>query len=708
MKSYLFASSMLVGSALLASASPAFAQIADKSAGRTDSWVSEVVVAGRRDTFAAPTATTATRTATPTEEIPQSIQSLTRTFIEEQDLQTVSAALVNISGVAPAPISEIVLQAPKVRGFEASYYIDGLPAYGLPSGTVDPGSLINVERVEVAKGPASTLYGGGTGAPLAGLINLVSRDPGQTRSFELGLRAGSFNTRSLDGDFNLPLSDNGAGFRLTGFYEAADSAIRSVDSRRYAIYPTLGLNLGVDTHLTLRGQVTRIEQQEYAGLPYALINQASVDRFAFAGAEDAPPTTIDNKLLTATLTHRFTDRWEGTLTARRYNSHFEEFSTFPFTGAPIAGTVYAFASASLPTKVSQTFLTASLLRKAGEGPVAHEILLGVDYDKADYSAGLGFGFVGVVDYANRTTNPTFGAAPVLSDRQVDSMNSAAVYVQDQVGIGENLDVTVSLRWTSLDITSSYVSGGVPFVNTDKSYSRVTPRIGATYRITPGISAFAGYGEGFKGLVASFGLTDPKPETSQSYEAGLKFTAPIRGLTGTASIYQVARQNVSTPDPANPFASLQTGEQKAKGFELDLVYEPNPALSVLATFAHTEAEVSKDNLLPVGDRLTRTPENAGRIALRYRFQSQVLKGLEIGGGLTAVSDRELTLPNSLHVGGSTLVDAQASYAFGPRTSLSLSVVNLTDSDAYEPYQYLARAVVAPTQPRSAFITLRAKF
>ena len=541
------------------------------------------------------------------------------------------------------------------------------------------------------------------------MINLVSREPGPVRNFNLGLRAGSFNTRSVDGDFNLPLSaEGGAGFRLTGFYEAADSAIRSLDSRRYAIYPTLGLALGADTRLTLRGQVTRIEQQEYAGLPYALINQASVNRFAFAGAEDAPPTTIDNKLLTATLTHRFSDQWEGSLTARRYNSHFEEYSTFPFTGSPIAGTAYAFASASLPTKVRQTFVTASLLRKAGDGPVTHQILVGADYDKTDYAAGLGFGYVGVVDYAKPSTNPKFGTAPALSDRQVDAMNGTAVYVQDQVGIGDKLDVTLSLRWTSLDITSSYVSGGIPYVNTDKSYSRLTPRIGATYRITEGVSAFAGYAEGFKGLVASFGLTDPKPETSQSYEGGLKFNAPIKGLTGTASIYQVTRQNVSTADPKNPFGSIQAGEQRAKGLELDLVYEPGPALSILASFAHTQAEVTKDNTLKVGDRLTRTPENSGRIAARYRFQSAELEGLEIGGGVTAVSDRELTLPNSKHVPGLTLLDAQASYDFGPRTTLSLSVVNLADSHAWEPYQYLARAVAAPTQPRSAYVTLRTKF
>jgi iron complex outermembrane receptor protein len=118
-------------------------------------------------------------------------------------------------------------------------------------------------------------------------------------------------------------------------------------------------------------------------------------------------------------------------------------------------------------------------------------------------------------------------------------------------------------------------------------------------------------------------------------------------------------------------------------------------------------VTKDNTLRVGDRLTRVPEHSGRVAVRYRFQTEALKGLEIGGGLTAVSSRELTLPNSAHVGGSVLLDVQASYDFGP-ASISLSVVNLADNDSFEPYQYLGRAIVTPTQPRSAFVTLRAKF
>jgi iron complex outermembrane receptor protein len=287
------------------------------------------------------------------------------------------------------------------------------------------------------------------------------------------------------------------------------------------------------------------------------------------------------------------------------------------------------------------------------------------------------------------------------------MTTTAVYVQDQVSIGEQLDITAGLRWTKLDVESNYTSGGIPFVNTDKTHYRVTPRIGATYRIVDGVSAFAGYSEGFQGVVAAFGITDPKPETSQSYEAGLKLFGPIPGLTGTVAVYQITRQNVRTADPVIPFASIQSGEQRARGFETDIIFEPNSALSILATYAYTDAEVTKDNTLPVGDRPTRVPEHSGRLAVRYRFEDAGLPGLEIGGGVTAVSDRELTLPNVTSVDGSVLLDAQASYDFGP-ASLSLSIVNLTDEDSFEPYQYLAASIVTPTQPRSAFVTLRTGF
>jgi iron complex outermembrane receptor protein len=374
---------------------------------------------------------------------------------------------------------------------------------------------------------------------------------------------------------------------------------------------------------------------------------------------------------------------------------------------PVAGTTYGFFTASLPSDVDQDFASASLQAKLQTGDISHLMLGGVDVDQTDYTASLGFAPLGFVDYADPSTNLPFGSAAALTDVQADAMATLAVYVQDQMSIGEHLDITAGLRWTKLDVESSYVSGGIPFVDTDKTHYRVTPRLGATYQVMDGVSAFAGYSEGFQGVVAAFGVTDPKPETSQAYEAGIKLFEPVPGLTGTIALYQITRQNVRTADPVNPFASVQSGEQRARGFETDLIYEPSSAISFLASYAYTDAEVTKDNTLPVGDRPTRVPEHSGRVAVRYRLETGMLAGLEIGGGATVVSDRELTLPNATSVDGSVLLDAQGSYDFGPAT-LSLSVVNLTDEDSFEPYQYLAASIVTPTQPRSAFVTLRTGF
>ena len=669
-----------------------------------ESWTRDtVVVTGQTERVSAPTAATTTRTSTPIEEIPQSVQVLTRTLIEEQELQTLPGALTNVSGVTPTSTMQTVLMATLIRGFSVNYYFDGMPTYQLPPGIADPATLINVERIEVAKGPTSTLYGGGSGAPLSGLINVVSRDPGIEFGGSVGLRAGSFDTLGIDADLNVPLGESAA-FRINGMSEQADSYIDFIDSERYAIFPTLAWDISSDTRLVIRGRYNHLEQKEYAGIPWEIIS--SIDPNQYAGAGDAPRTEIENKQISAFLTHRFSDTLEANFALSRYDSGYEEWASFPY--GQIAGTVYNFGNGYLPSDSKKTFATASLVARLGSEGFTHQLLAGVDFDDTDYFGAMYFNPAwATLDYADADPMAPFGPTPPLFFDQNDRLKTAAAFVQDQIGIGDRLDVTVGLRWTKLDIKSVINDGFFDYA-TDRTDDKLTPRVGVTYEIMDGASLFAGYAEGFQGVVgAGFnGLTSPEPETSQSYEAGAKFAAPIKGLTGTVSLFQIARQNVVTPDPVIPFAYLQTGEQRARGVEMDLVYEPSAALSVLFNYAYTDAEVRKDSALPVGDRLRAVPEHAGRLAARYRFDG-ALNDFEIGGGLTYTSERELTLPNTLTVGDLVTVDAQASYDFGP-AQLSVSIVNLFNEDGFEPYQYFGGAYVVPTQPRSAFITLRNAF
>lgn len=669
-----------------------------------DSWATDsVVVTGQTDSFAVPNTATATRTDTPIEKIPQSVQVLTHTLIEEQELQTLPGALTNVSGVTPTSTMQTVLMATLIRGFNVNYYFDGMPTYQLPPGISDPATLINVERIEVAKGPTSTLYGGGSGAPLSGLINVVSRDPGTEFGGSVGLRAGNYDTLGVDADFNVPLGESVA-FRINGMAEQADSYIDFIDSKRYAIFPTLTWDISSDTRLVVRGRYNHLEQREYAGVPWEIIS--SIDPNQYAGASDAPRTEIENKQISAFLSHKFSDTLEANVALSHYDGSYREWASFPF--GQIAGTLYNFGNGYLPSDSQKTFATASLVARFGSDGFSHQLLAGVDFDDTDYFGAMYFNPAwATLDYANADPTAPFGSTPPLFFDQNDRLKTAAVFAQDQISIGNRLDVTIGLRWTKLDI-KSVINDGVFDYATDRTDDKITPRVGLTYEIMDGTSLFAGYAEGFQGVVgAGFnGLTSPEPETSQSYEAGAKFASPIKGLTGTVSVFQITRQNVVTPDPVIPFAYLQTGEQRSRGVEMDLVYEPSAALSVLFNYAYTDAEISKDNALPVGDRLRAAPEHAGRLALRYRFEGP-LKDVEIGGGLTYTSARELTLPNTLTVGDLVTADAQASYDFGP-AQLSVSIVNLFDEAGFEPYQYFGGAYVAPTQPRSAFVTLRNSF
>jgi iron complex outermembrane receptor protein len=685
----------------------------DQASWTADDTADDIVVTARREGYAAPNSGSATRTNTPLIRTPQSVQVINKTLLVEQDRRTLAEALVNVSGVTPVRSEEVLFTSPIVRGFPSEIYQDGLPFYGATTTANDPTSLVGVERIDVVKGPVSTLYAGGVGTPLGGLINIEAVRPYDTLGGYVAFRAGSFGTVNPYADVNVPLA-SGIAARITGEYQRNDSWVDRVEGNRWSIQPSISFQLGPRTDLFVQGQINRRSQLEYSGIPAAQALAGQIDRNVFPGAPNGQPNTvINNKLATAILRHCFSDTVKLTVSGRYYHSDTDEYGSFVlgdfFSPDPATPTTYPIFPIFLTGRTREATVDANLQASVDVLGGQHELLVGVNYDRTRFFSGLGFDFVpvGNLDLANPSyslaygTPPAIPTTPTLGGTQTDRYETVAGYIQDQATYGP-LHLTGSLRFTRLRFRELEQGS-------DLTFNRVSPRIGATLDVVPGVAVYAAYATAFRGAFGVVSATTPKPETSRNIEGGVKLALPKAHLSGTIAVFDQTRQNVAAPDPNDIHFSIQVGEQRARGVEADLTWKPTPAFSLLATYAHTNAEVTKTTIesgIPLGDRLPRVPRDSGRIAARYRVLDGPAKGLSFGAGLTAFSARDVTLPNSVSVPGYAALDAQAAYDFS-RFTIAVSAVNLGGSRAFDTYQYLSFPVVIPTQPRSALVTLKAR-
>ncbi len=688
---------------MLALGMPALAQTTDEDA----SWRQDtIVVTGHRTGYSAASTASATRTDTPLIQVPQSVQVLTGTLLREQDRRQLGDALINVSGVTPTRSDENLFIPPLVRGFPAEVYLDGLPIFGGNQQAYDPSSLTGVARIEVLKGPTATLYGGGLGTPLGGLINVASKRPDEVTGGYVALRAGSFETVNPYGEFNAPLTDNIFG-RVAAEYQSNESWIDLVDGERWSLKPSLLFQLSPDTELIVEGQINHRSSLEYSGIPAEQALAGEIDRDVFPGSPiDQPRTENDNHMGTVSLSHAFSDQLKLNVTGRYYKGDVKEYGSFVFPDLfpadPASPTVYPVAPVTMDTRTKETTLDANLTLKTQMLGGDHTVLVGVNYDRTDFYSGMGL-FIsdtpsGLIDLADPTYDLSYTAQLPVNSYTDDLFETYAAYVQDQVSYGR-LHLTGGLRVTSLKFIENSNIG----VSNDSTYTHVSPRIGATLDLVPGLAAYAGYATAFRAPFGFIGLQSPRPETSSNVEAGLKLDLSDMGLSGTLAAFRQERDDVTISDLNNLGFFVQSGRQRAGGAELDLLWEPSAAFSLLFNYAYTD---SRDDGIAPGDKLTRVPENSGRLAARYRVPDGMFQGLSFGAGVTAFSSRELTLPNTIAVPGYAAIDAQASYDFD-RFSIAVSVVNLGGREAFDPFSYFGNAIVAPNQPRSAFVTLRAK-
>lgn len=213
-RALLAARSPLTLALALALSSPAIAAdpLATAEAGqRKPTDLDAVQVVGKVDYgYVQKRSSSATKTDTELQDIPQSITVITRDLIRDQAMQNLADVVRYIPGASMAQ-GEGNRDTPVLRGSAstADMYIDGMR-----DDVQYFRDLYNIERVEALKGPNAMMFGrGGSG----GVLNRVSKQADWTSVRELNLQLGSWNKRRIAGDVGQAINESAA-FRVTAMF----------------------------------------------------------------------------------------------------------------------------------------------------------------------------------------------------------------------------------------------------------------------------------------------------------------------------------------------------------------------------------------------------------------------------------------------------------------------------------------------------------
>jgi len=663
-----------------------------------------VEVRGQRTDYDVRTAASGTRFEVDLIDVPVSVQVVPRSLFEDQGAIQIGEALRNVSGVTVGDTSGNRVEKFTVRGFENDRRIavDGfLPPTAF--GNVGYLDLATVEQIEVLKGPASVLYGQ---ANPGGFINLVSKRPQDVASYNATLAGGSYGFFRTEVDINQPLtSDNRFTSRFVFAYQNADS-FRDLfrDTERTVVAPSVSWQINPRSSLDLQIEYfDRSGPSDFGLLPL----DGRADALDSEWYEGEAFSRVDSELLQGRLTYRYTfaNDWTFQSALRASTAESNRFSA-DARGIQADGRTVRRRARLFPQNVDDVTSQNTLTGSFQTGSVTHEFLVGVDLSSSDYDASDQRASLASID----AFEPVYGAEPGPLDNPrftTRSVDFAALYFQDLISFGDHWKVLLGGRFDDVEQRETR-NANVTNDVTDREFS---PRAGVVYKPTPDVSFYASYTESFFPPPALFNpdsLADDapfEPENGVQYEIGVKTAFLDERFFATLAAFNLTRENVLTADPFDPDLSVQTGEQRSRGVELDVRGAVLPNLDIVATYTYLDAEITEDNQFAVGNRLPNTSRHSGSLWAIYQFERGALSGLEIGAGAYGQSSRQGNLANSYTADGFVRFDAYASYPITRHVAASINIKNLFDED------YIAAALgntINPGEPLTVLARLDLRY
>ena len=643
----------------------------------------EIVVTGEGQRgYRVPNTSIGTRTDTPLRDIPQSIQVVPQQVLRDQNATRLEDALRNVSGVTQAFSLPGAVSTFTIRGFAinegagSSFLRDGLPDPAA-GGVVE---LPNIERVEVLKGPASVLFG--FGSP-GGTINLVTKQPLLDPFYRVEATLGSYNfyRGAIDFSDGLNPSDTVL-YRFNAAYRNSGSFIDFFESEYLSFSPVLQIKLGERGNLFLEGEYIQTNASFYSGVPVLGSIRSNPNGRIRRDRNFGEPSDQNEQTVSRAgyrLEYQLSEKWSLRNAFRATFRDYEDNLTIPFRLGTDNRTLNRFYR-EFGVDYNNYSLTTDLTGRFSTGSIKHQIVVGVDLNRFDTRTRYTDFDAPSIDLFNPIYRQPIGDLTTPDSRDISLTDSLGIFIQNQITLANNLKLLLGGRFDTFSQRYELLTNGSESRQSDSAFS---PRVGIVYQPIPAISLYASYarsfipasGTGFFGSDLIF-----EPQRGTQYEVGIKADISDR-LSTTLALYDLTRTNVLTDDPNNPGFSIQTGEQKSRGIELNIAGEILPGWRVFAGYAYTDSEITKDNTFAVGNRLNNVPENSFNLWTTYEIQQGSLQGLGVGIGLFFVGERQGNLANTFQLPSYLRTDAAIFYRRN-QLEVSLNLRNLFDVDYFE--------------------------
>ncbi len=679
---------------------PAFAD--DEDSAGDDSQT--IIVTGASDGYVASNSITATKTDTPLLDIPQTINVVTREQIEDQAHHSLGDVLRYVPGTTVGQgegnRDQITLRG---QNTTSDFFLDGVR-----DDVQYYRGLYNIERVEILKGPYALIFGRGGGG---GIINRVQKSPQADEVFYAGQASiNSFGAYDLAADLNAPLGDTAA-VRLNAVYENFDNHRDFVGGERYAWNPYLAVALSPDWKIGLSYEYVNDDRTTDRGVPSIATAAGQPNRpitgfrDQFFGVPGVNRTKLEAHVAKLRLDGKLSENLSFTGSVL-YGDYDKIYINVFANGAATAlnGTV-ALSSYSDPTKRENFIAQGNLVWDVNTGSLAHKILLGVEYGD-QHSANSRINGTLSSSTFNLATRIFPGVNFNVPNRNtVSDVKFFSAYLQDQIEIGEQLQLVGGLRYDSFDIQGIDLFPVIdrPFARKD---DKISPRIGLIFKPQDEVSLYGSYSQSFlprsgdQFLTLSTTQQNLAPEKFTNYELGAKWD--IRpDLNVTLALFKLDRTNATTPDPTNPLVTINIGKTRIKGAELSVAGRITPQWQVMGGYAYQDAALSGNEAV----RLGQVPKHQASLWNRYDFTGRFGAGVGIIHQSSQFAAIRST-PTTTRLPGFTRVDAALFFDISEAVQLQANVENLFDTN------YFADAHnnnnITPGAPVSGRVTVSVKF